>query len=250
MNFLEISIQQISEYANITDAVIFIIFIIGILNGIRKGAIKSVVGLVGIVIVVILSFELKNPIAKILYSNLPFLNFKIFKAVQVFNILFYEIIAFVIVFSILMLLLRIVLKLTGIVQKVLDATIVLGIGNRLLGAVISLIETYVIVYVILFLLNQPFFSIVEVNKSKVGNFILNKTPIIANVLDKNLTAYDELFKLKDIYENTSDINEYNYKSLDILLKYGIVDVESIKTLQSKNKLDFKNINEVVIKYGG
>lgn len=235
---------------NIVDAVIIVVFILGILNGFRNGAIKSLIGLVGLIIVLVLSFELKNPIAQILYNNLPFFDFGIFKGVEVFNILFYEIISFIIVFTLLMVFYRILLKVTKVVQKLLDATIVLGIGSRLLGIVIGFIETYIVTFVILYFLNQPFFNNSYFQNSALNNFILNKSIILTGLVEDNIKAMDELFKLKEIYENTADINEYNYKTLDILLKYNIVKVESIKTLQSKNKINFKNMNELIIKYGG
>ncbi|MBQ3142762.1 MAG: CvpA family protein [Bacilli bacterium] len=235
---------------NIVDAIIIIIFILGILNGFKNGAIKSIISLVGLVIVLVLAFELKNPVAQILYNNLPFLDFGIFKGVAVFNILFYEIISFIIVYTLLMVFYRIILKVTGIFQKILDATVVLGLGSRILGIVIGFIETYIITFVVLFFFNQPFFDNSYFKKSKLNNFILNKSVILTNLVETNITAMNELFELKEIYQNTANINEYNYRTLDILLKYNIVTVESVKTLQSKNKLNFKNINELIIKYGG
>ena len=235
---------------NIIDVLIIIVFIIGLLNGIRNGAIKSIVGLVGIIVVFVLAFQLKNPIAKILYSNLPFFEFRIFKGVAVFNILFYEFISFVIVCSLLMVFLRIILKVTKIVEKILDATIVLGIGSRILGAIISLAETYIIVFVALFFLNQPFFDVEGLTDSKLNSFILNKSLVLSSLVNDKLEATEELFELRKIYQNTTSVDEFNYSTLDILLKYGIIDVESVKTLQSQEKLKFKNLNELILKYGG
>ncbi len=235
---------------NIIDVLIIIVFIIGLLNGIRNGAIKSIVGLVGIIVVFVLAFQLKNPIAKILYSNLPFFEFRIFKGVAVFNILFYEFISFVIVCSLLMVFLRIILKVTKIVEKILDATIVLGIGSRILGAIISLAETYIIVFVALFFLNQPFFDVEGLTDSKLNSFILNKSLVLSSLVNDKLEATEELFELRKIYQNTTSVDEFNYSTLDILLKYGIIDVESAKTLQSQEKLKFKNLNELILKYGG
>lgn len=235
---------------NIVDAVIIIIFIIGILNGFRNGAIKSVVGLIGIIIALVLAFQLKNPIAKILYSNLPFFEFKILKEVAVFNILFYEFISFIIVFVLLLFVLRVVLKVTGILQKLLDLTIILGFGSRVIGAILGFIETYVIVFVLLFFLNQPYFDLHLFDDSKINKAILNETPILTSMVHKKIEVMNELFELKKIYDNTAKADEYNYQTLDILLKYNIITVDSVKTLKEKNKLNFKNINELIIKYGG
>ena len=234
---------------NIVDAVILVIFMIGILAGVRKGAIKSVVSLVGFIVVIVLAYSLKNMVANIFYSNLPFFEFKLFKGVFVFNIIFYEILAFLIVAGLLFILLVAVVKVTGIIEKLFDKTVILGLGSRILGAVICFVESYIIVFIILFILNQPFINISYINSSKLNDQIL-RTPVLSTLVGENLDAASELLNLRDLYKNTSDIDEYNYDSLDILLKYNIITVDSVKTLQGKNKLNIKNLNKLITKYGG
>lgn len=234
---------------SIIDVVIFIILIIGVLAGVRKGAIRSLISLAGFILVIVISFQLKNVVANIFYSNLPFFEFKIFKGVFVFNILFYEIIAFLLVFGFLFIFLKLIIKVTKVLEKVLDATVILGLGSRILGAIICFIESYVIVFILLFILNQPFINIKGMEDSKLNKKILN-TPVLTMLIKENREAVDELIKLKDLYDNSNDINEYNYDSLDILLKYNIISVDSVKTLQGKDKLKIKNLNRLIMKYGG
>ena len=62
---------------NILDAVIIIFFIVGILAGFRRGVIKQTVLLVGIVIILVLSFYLRVPISTFLYKHLPFFSLSI-----------------------------------------------------------------------------------------------------------------------------------------------------------------------------
>ena len=126
---------------NILDAVIIIFFIVGILAGFRRGVIKQTVLLVGIVIILVLSFYLRVPISTFLYKHLPFFSFGgLFKGVSVLNILLYELIAFLVVFSILYLILRVLLKLSGLLEKILKATIILGFFSKIAGGILYLIR--------------------------------------------------------------------------------------------------------------
>ena len=60
------------------DLIILFILITGIGIGIKRGVIKSAVMFFGTIIVLILSFLLKNPVAHILYSIFPFIELKMF----------------------------------------------------------------------------------------------------------------------------------------------------------------------------
>ena len=73
---------------NIIDIVILIFLGFGALLGFKRGFTRQLVSLVGIFVIIILSFLLKNPISVFLYNNLPFFNFGgIFKDITVLNIL-------------------------------------------------------------------------------------------------------------------------------------------------------------------
>ena len=73
---------------NIVDALIIVCFFLGIMSGMRRGLIKQTVFLVGLILILVVSFYLKNPVASLLYKNLPFFNFGgVFEGVAVLNIL-------------------------------------------------------------------------------------------------------------------------------------------------------------------
>ena len=103
---------------NILDAVIITILIVGVLGGMSRGLIKQVVLLIGLVVCLVFAFSLRTPIATFMYEYLPFFKFGgLFSGVSIINILLYELIAFLIIFSLLYLVLRILLKITGIIIK-------------------------------------------------------------------------------------------------------------------------------------
>lgn len=233
---------------NIVDALIVIILIIGILNGIRNGALKTSIKAIGVILVVILAFYLKNPIAYLCFKYLPFLNFKILNGIAVVNILFYEFISYIIAVAILSFVFRIILVITGIIEKVFKATIVLGFISKVIGAVLGLLEAYVIVFVLLFIFKMPFINLGDIDESRYGNRILNNTPILSNYINGTVSVLEKIYDMKDDFSLEDD--EYNYNALDRLLEYKVVDVESIKLLKTKNKLSIDNVDTLIEKYGG
>ena len=80
---------------NVVDIVILIFLAFGALIGFKRGFTRQLVSLVGIFVIIVVSFLFKNPVSVFLYNNLPFFNFGgIFKDITVLNILVYEVIAF------------------------------------------------------------------------------------------------------------------------------------------------------------
>lgn len=233
----------------LVDILIIGFIFIGGIVGWKRGVIKEAASAIGVVLITVLSFIFKNPLSIILYENLPFFKFGgIFKGVTVLNIALYELVAFLIVFSILMILWKIVIFASGIVQKIIDMTIILGFPSKILGLLIGLIEYYLICFVVLYILVLPIFSIKEVVDSKYANFVLEKTPLISNMFGDKMEFLDEFVSLKEKYKNTDSANEFNYDTLDLFLKYDIININSAKKLREKNKLKIDGIDNLLKKY--
>ena len=222
---------------NIVDIIILIILAFGALLGFKRGFTKQLVSLVGIFAIIILSFLFKNVVSVFLYNNLPFINFGgIFKDVTVINILVYEIIAFFIIFIILTLIFRILLKVTTIFEKILKWTIILGIPSKILGAILGIIQNYIYVFIVLYLLVIPTADFKLLDNSKVANTILNKTPILTSVCDKTLNVFNEVKSLAKEYENTNNVDEFNQKALNIMIDNEVITKENAQKLIDKGKI--------------
>jgi uncharacterized membrane protein required for colicin V production len=221
---------------NIIDALIIVCLIIGLIAGYRRGLIKQIVLLVGLVLSVIISFKLRAPISTFLYKNLPFFSFGgIFKGVSILNILLYEVIAFLVIFSIVYLILRILLKISGLIEKLLRITVVLGFFSRLAGAIVGLLEGYIIVFIFLFIASQPFINIKELNDSKYANKILDNTPIMSNSIKNTRNAINEIYDLTKIYKE--DKEAFNEQAIALFIKYDIITTENVELLREKGKLN-------------
>lgn len=220
---------------NILDAVIITILIVGVLGGMSRGLIKQVVLLIGLVVCLVFAFSLRTPIATFMYEYLPFFKFGgLFSGVSIINILLYELIAFLIIFSLLYLVLRILLKITGIIEKILDMTIILGFFSKIGGGIVGFIEAYILVFVFLFVCNQPFIRVTGLDSSKVGNFILDKTPVMSSAIEDTRKAINEVYTLTTKYKN--DKNKLNQETVKLFIKYDIITEENVQKLREKGKL--------------
>lgn len=222
---------------NIVDIVILILLAFGALIGFKRGFTRELVSLVGIFVILVLSFILKNPVSVFLYNNLPFFSFAgIFKDVTVLNILLYEVIAFFAVFFVLTIIFRLLLMVTKIFEKILTMTIIFGIPSKVLGAILGVIEDLIYIFIILYILNLPTFNLNLIKESKVGNTILDKTPVLHQVCDKTLSVFNEIAKLKEEYQNTSNVKEFNQKALNIMIDNGVITKDNAQGLIDKGKI--------------
>ena len=225
---------------NIIDIVILIFLAFGALIGFKRGFTRELVSLLGIFVILILSFILKNPVSVFFYNNFPFINFGgIFKDITVLNILMYEILAFFIVFFVLTIIFRILLTITKIFEKILTATVILGIPSKILGALLGIIQHAIYVFIVMYILSLPIINFELIKDSKIGNTILDNTPILTNICDSTLEAFTDIMELKDEYKSTSNVDEFNQKALDIMIDKGIITKDNVQKLIDKGKI--KNV---------
>lgn len=234
---------------HIVDLIIIIFLLFGALIGFKRGTTRQLVSLVGTIAVIVLAFLLKNHLSILFYENLPFFNFfGAIKGVTVLNIALYEFIAFFIVLAGLTIILRVLMFATAIFEKVLAFTIILGIPSKIVGAFLGILESYLYVFVIIYILMMPVFNLNFISESDYAMTILNKTPIISKYLDSSIEVFEEFRELKEKYEVIDDSNEFNKETLDLFLKYNIVTVESIEKLQARGKLDIDSMDSVLNNY--
>ena len=233
----------------IVDAVILLVIIGFGALGLKRGFFNETISFVGFILVVILSFMLKNKLSIILYENLPFFSFGgIFKGVTAINIILYEVLAFIIVFIILLILLKIITFITKVIEKILKATVILAIPSKILGAVIGLIEGFIIVFIGLYILNLPIFDAKILSNSKYKTAILDKTPILSNYVSYSGDVIKEFTDLKDKYDKAPNAKAFNYETLDLFLKYDIVTVDSVKKLDERGKIKVNDLDTLLNKY--
>jgi len=233
---------------NIIDVIIILGILLAGVVGFKRGVFKELVLTVGMLLVFVLAFQFKNPIANWLSMRLPFFDFPApFEGISVLNIIIYQSIAFIIVFSLIMVVFRIVLFFTKILEKILKFTIILGIPSKILGLIVGIIEGYIIAFFCLFILNQIVVSKDLINSSKLTNKILNSSPILTNVVEDANKAVTGVYDLLDD-ANHKDANTLNKETLDILLENNIVNVDYVIDLIDIGKLRIDGVDSVLNKY--
>lgn len=234
---------------NLVDIIIIVILLLGAFIGFRRGFTTQLLSLCGFVVVVMAAFLFKNPVSAYLYEHLPFFNFPgLLSGISVVNILMYEVIAFFIIFIVLYIILKVIVMVSHLFEKLLDATILLGIPSKLLGAVLGIFENYLVAFIILYIVSLPFFDIDMVKKSKLRTQILEKTPVLNSYVESTVKVGNEFWDLAEEYKAGTNSELFNLEALDLLLKYNVTSVKSIDILVQKNKIQINNIESVLKNY--
>lgn len=230
---------------NIVDIVIVAFIVSGAVIGFVRGFFKQTVMFVGTILTIVLSFVLKNPLSMILYENLPFFKFA---GVTSLNIILYEALAFMICLAVLTMTLSLIIKISNIIEKLLDITIVFALPSKILGMVVGFLQSLAILYVALFIVSMPVFNLPFLSESKYAEVVLDKTPIMSKVTNDAIKTFNEIatFTKKEI--NISDIDDTNNKIVEIMLKNDAVSIESIELLVKKEKIKLNNYEELITKY--
>ena len=221
---------------SIVDAFIIMFIILGAIVGFKQGAIKTGTRFIGLFVVIIISFMLKDKLMVLMYENLPFFNFfGLIKGVEAVNILLYQLISFIVIFIALMFILKVLLVVTGLVEQLLKMTIFLSIPSKILGLFAGALEYYVYIFIVLYILNMPVFNLSFVNDSNLGNQVLETTPILSNIVDDTVNVYSDVWNIIKNREDKSN-SEINALVLATLLDNKLISIESAKDLVESNKI--------------
>ena len=244
------NIIEVGDVMNIVDAIIVLLILACGVAGFKRGVLKQTVSTVGFIIVVILAFYLKNPIAEFLSLHLPFFSFggNLANTVSL-NIILYQLISFILVILVLETVLGILIRITGIIEKILKFTVILGIPSKILGFVVGVVEGFIITFILLFFLRQPGFNLKIFDGSKLTNPILNSTPVLSQVAGDFVDTFNDLYELgNDYYEQKLDANTLDLKSIDVMLEHKIITPDYVKKLVDNGKIKIDGIDAVINKY--
>lgn len=232
---------------NIFDIAIILLILLSAVTGLKQGVLKSGINLIGTVLIYIIAFKMKNGIGLFLCKVCPFFKFDGYITL---NILIYQLIAFVLIASVLFSIFALILKLTGIVQKLIDLTVILDIPSKIGGFIVGLLEGYVVMFIIILILSVPLRNVEMFSKSKLVNKMLNDTPILSSTLDGVDDAISNVFNITSVVgEGEDKITKVN---LDIMKTYldckVITKDDAIKIIDTGKLNSINGIKEFVNKY--
>ena len=236
---------------NIIDILVILFVALSAYLGMKKGFVKSLVTLFGIVIVFILAYFMKNPLADWLCVNLPFFNFTgSFKGATILNVIFYQLVAFMVMFSLLMVAYHVIVRVSGLVERILKMSFILSVPTKIGGLIVGIFEGIFISLIGIIILSLPILKFDLIENSAIRNYLYNVSPVIGNITGSMNSSIDEILELKEKFENNDNKEEFNLSSLEILLKHSAMKVSLAEKLVYSGKL---NINpekamEIVNKY--
>ena len=236
---------------NIFDVGIILLLIMFLIVGFKNGVIREAFALIGIIAVFILSFVFKGLLGNLMCIILPFFKLSgVIEGFSVINILIYQIIAFMLVFAILLTIYEIFLKISKFIQKLVNLTIILILPSKLLGAVVSLIKGVIVLFAVFIVLMIPLKNSKLFTGSTMVNQILYKTPILSQSSNNYINTVEEIYNLAEKVSNKKiSTNAANLELLDMMLKHKIVNKSTVESLVKLHKLDdVNNIETVLQKY--
>lgn len=233
---------------NIFDVGIILLLIMFLIVGFKNGVIREAFALIGIIAVFILSFVFKGLLGNLMCIILPFFKLSgIIEGFSVINILIYQIIAFMLVFAILLTIYEIFLKISKFIQKLVNLTIILILPSKLLGAVVSLIKGVIVLFAVFIVLMIPLKNSELFTGSTMVNQILYKTPILSQSSNNYINTVEEIYNLAEKASNKKiSTNAANLELLDMMLKHKIVNKSTVESLVKLHKLDDVNNIEIVL----
>lgn len=228
------------------DIVALVLIVLGALLGFKKGAIKSLVQLIGLVSITIVAYQFKGNIGDLLIKNLPFINWGgAVNELYSLNLLFYQSIAFVVIFILLYCLLNILIDLSGVIELLLKLTIVLEIPSKILGLILGAVESIVFVFILgtcLLCFNNTQKYVME---STVTRKIVERTPIVNMIFRTAIGAAENVYETLNDYKEAEDKEaiklETNLEIIRILIKYDIVDAKLVQKCIDNGKLRMENV---------
>lgn len=239
------------SYLSILDVAIALIIISGAILGFKNGFIKSVTSFIGTLIAIICAFILKNPLSVLMYTYLPFFKFSgTFEGLTSLNILLYEAIAFLLVLSILSILVKTLIKISNIIEKLLNATIILGIPSKLLGALFGAFEIYLFVFIAIFCINQVPNTNFLVSESHISKTMLKNTPILSNAMENAYNTFNDIHKIALEYNNSNNVKVADSLAFEVLLKNEIITKENAQKLIDSKKIDNELSKQILNNYKG
>lgn len=230
---------------NWVDIVLIIIILFGGILGAKRGVFKQLVMLVGTILVFVLAYNFKGILGDLMIKYFPFFNFPNFMhGALAVNIFFYQMLSFIVTALILFAIYDFIVSITGLFEKLLKATIVLGFVSKILGFIVGLLEGYIYAFLICLFLLQPAFNLQPAKEAKYASTILHNTPVLSGAAEDTFALINEISDLTDV----KTANEANLKLVDIFLKRNVVSVDTLEEIIQSGKLNIKNYEEVVSKY--
>ena len=212
----------------IVDVIIILLLLTGIVLGLKRGVFKQSVKFFGTILVFVLAFIFKSHVSNFFLEYFPIFEFE---GITSLNIFLYETVAFIILLVLFFIILSLLVFFTGLLEKLLKATVILGIVSKVLGAIVGFLQYYFLVYILLLILVNPLFNFKFINDSKLKDVILNNTFIFSKYSENIVNSFEE------IKTEIGNIEVDNEKIYGIIIDNNLISEENIEKFKNRSEKD-------------
>jgi uncharacterized membrane protein required for colicin V production len=231
---------------NITDYVILGLIGIFALMGIVRGIRISLVRVIVVVVAIIIAYVVKDYVVEWLIEFMPFYSWQDpFKSIPTINILFYNAVAFGVIFIVIAAILAIITS-AEIFDYVYNSKAIYIVLDKLFGMLVGAVEGLFMAFAVVSILSQLAPTFMLVFESKYGDVILERTPIVRNVLAKSTNASEDIYTLVDKYDKLglSDREAFNMEVLQISVRRKIISTTKAQYLIDNERINISGIKIV------
>lgn len=220
---------------NYIEIIMIIFILVGLIVGWSKGFWKTGTDLLAIFISMVIASILKKPLAILLMKILPFIEFG--KDIYSLNILFYYIIAYYVIFLLIMVIYQAIMIRTGLDEKLVEKGFSSSILSKSISSILGLPFMIIVLYNLLLIVNFPYINVKAIDNSNLIDRFFTKTLILNNtnaslyLAEENASEYLH----KSLYKRLSNKEKDNIIIYEFYLN-DLVDSDTISTLKKQKKI--------------
>lgn len=220
---------------NYIEIIMIIFILVGLIVGWSKGFWKTGTDLLAMFISMVIASMLKKPLAILLMKILPFIEFG--KDIYSLNILFYYIIAYFVIFLLIMVIYQAIMIRTGLDEILVEKSFSSSILSKSISSILGLPFMIIVLYNLLLIVNFPYINVKAIDNSNLIDRFFTKTLILNNtnaslyLAEENASEY--LHKI--LYKRLSNKEKDNIIIYEFYLN-DLVDSDTISTLKKQKKI--------------
>ena len=130
-----------------------------------------------------------------------------------------------------------IINVSKTINNFINGTIILKLPSKILGSIVGFIKGYIFVFIGMIIVFIALHSDPLYQESKIGKYILHKTPIVSKSTGNVTESLQELVNITNgLKDKTINKTEANIKILKTLTKYKIIDKSTIQEYIKSNNV--------------
>lgn len=223
--------------------IVLVLVALGGFLGWRKGALRGLVNLVGLTAIIILSYQFKDFLGTIIIKYMPFFSFAgDYVGIYAVNFLFYQALAFLVVFLLLYCILNILINLSGMVEVLDRFTKVFDLPSKIVGVIFGIFDMLVYVFLVGFVFLSVPTTAKYIMEDKVAMTVVRQTPVLSSVFGYSIRVEQTQYNIvKENPKTEEGAKEASLAIIRDLIGYDVVEADLIQETIDNGKVHLENV---------